>query len=206
MLLVFWVTYILTSALLGQVLCSFVPTTNPKPRDGPRVRFPQETQPQIAISASQSTSLVSPTATAIISIPITTLPGCSLAAAMLSFCDDISPGFSTFSYTDQTSCLCYPNTTTWRPEIFDDAVLTCAELVSTVTFVYSQVASLVGFCTRPASGGGNSTIFSSSTESGTSPVTRSIASTFATPSATPTETVGALPTPLPGPLQSMLRP
>jgi hypothetical protein len=43
------------------------------------------------------------------------------------------------------------------PEVFDDAILTCAELVAAVPTVYPQVGSLVGFCTRSTLGGSQST-------------------------------------------------
>jgi hypothetical protein len=72
--------------------------------------------------------------------------------AMISFCNSISPGFTTLSFADQTPCLCYPNTTAWMPEIFDQAVTSCAHEVSAIPSEYSQFASLEGFCTRSGAG------------------------------------------------------
>lgn len=153
-------TDLLVFALLAQVL-GFSPSTasfRPTPRGGPKVQMPRQTQPQGTLSTSKSTfSLVEsqPVATSPTSIGnaiVTLPPACEVVKSLLSVCNSISPGFTTFSYENQTRCLCYPNTTSWQPEIFDGAVATCAQDVSTIPSEYSQVASLEGFCLRSMAG------------------------------------------------------
>ncbi len=146
-------------------------STRPTPLGGPKIQIAQQTQPQGTLSISQSTfSLVesqlvatSPTSTrnAIVTLP----PACYIFIALLNACNSISPGFTTFRYEDQTTCLCYPNTTKWQPEIFDGAVATCAQYLSVTPSVYSQISSLEGFCTQSIAGCNTSTTGSCTTTS-----------------------------------------
>jgi hypothetical protein len=153
-------TYFLVFALLAQALGYSPSTTStrPTPRGGPRVQIPRQTQSQGILSTLQSTfSLVEsqPAATSPTSIgnaTVTIPPACEVFIALLSSCNSISPGFTTFRYEDQTPCLCYPNTTKWQPEVFDGAIATCAQDLSTTLSEYSQIASLEGFCTRSIAG------------------------------------------------------
>jgi hypothetical protein len=156
MAIVAFKTDLLVFALLAQVL-GFSPSTasfRPTPRGGPKVQMPRQTQPQGTLSTSQSTfsliesQLVATSPTSIGNAIVTLPPACEVVKSLLSVCNSISPGFTTFSYENQTRCLCYPNTTSWQPEIFDGAVATCAQDVSTIPSEYSQVASLEGFCLR----------------------------------------------------------
>jgi len=152
-----WLSYFLILVSTKRALGISTPAASLKPRNGPRLQFPRGTQSQVAASASQSTSIASlnpgaiPSATVIQNATITTQPACPLVTSMLSFCNSISPGFSTFNYVDQTSCLCYPNITAWSPGIFDDAVATCVNLVSATPSEYSRFTSFEGFCTRSRS-------------------------------------------------------
>lgn len=74
---------------------------------------------------------------------------CSTVANVLTFCNSISPGFSTLAATDQAPCLCY-NSTSWVPNWFDGAVETCAQYIQTAdpsdTSLYSSLVTLEGFC------------------------------------------------------------
>jgi hypothetical protein len=86
----------------------------------------------------------------------TTTPGtlaalptaCSLVVDAISFCESVSPGFSTLNPTYQAPCLCY-SSTSWDPEYFDGAVATCASGLSAQGDLadYSTVELLAGFCT-----------------------------------------------------------
>ncbi|KAF4637473.1 hypothetical protein G7Y89_g610 [Cudoniella acicularis] len=72
--------------------------------------------------------------------------GCSYALFAVSFCDSVSPGFSTMNPTLQAPCLCY-SSTAWIPDIFDSAMATCASYAKTAdTSDYSSLKSLEGFC------------------------------------------------------------
>jgi hypothetical protein len=149
-------TDLLVFALLAQVL-GFSPSTastRPTPRGGPKVQMPRQTQPQGTLLTSQSTfslvesQLLTTSPTSIGNAILTLPPACEVVNSMLSVCNSMSPGFTTLMYENQTRCLCYPNTTSWQPEIFDGAVATCAQDVSATPSEYSQVASLEGFCLR----------------------------------------------------------
>jgi hypothetical protein len=76
---------------------------------------------------------------------------CSIVPYAISFCESASPGFDNFSPQSQAPCLCYNNTgnsMVWEPNIFDGAVLTCAEYLKTADPTdYSTFAELEGFCT-----------------------------------------------------------
>jgi hypothetical protein len=56
-------------------------------------------------------------------------PGCCLLSSALSVCTALTPGFTTFAPSDQAPCLCY-SSTVWAPDIFDNAVKTCADFAS----------------------------------------------------------------------------
>lgn len=202
-----WLSYFLILVSTKRALGISTPAASLKPRNGPRLQFPRGTQSQVAASASQSTSIASlnpgaiPSVTVIQNATITIQPACPLVTSMLSFCNSISPGFSTFNYVDQTSCLCYPNITAWSPGIFDDAVAICVNLVSATPSEYSRFTSFEGFCTRSRS---QATSISGETQVPTQSVgvpTQSIGagatSTEPTPFATPTTGSGA-----PQPIQS----
>lgn len=154
-----WETYSLMFALIAHALCHTpaTATNRPTPRGGPKVQIPRQTQSQGALSTSQTTSSVfegqgaAPNQTSIGNATLTIPPACEVVIAMISFCNSISPGFTTFNYGYQPPCLCYLNTMVWMPEIFDGAVATCAQLVSATPSEYPQVASLEGFCTRSGS-------------------------------------------------------
>jgi hypothetical protein len=74
-------------------------------------------------------------------------PGCSLVSFALSYCISASPGFTTLVPSLQAPCLCY-SSTSWDPSVFDNAVATCAEYVSTaIPSDYSVFSALEGFCT-----------------------------------------------------------
>lgn len=155
-----WSNYFLSFVLLAQGLghSPTIGTSRPTPGGNLKFQVPRETQPQRALSTFQSTSSISgspgenPSVTSIGSATTAAHPACGIVIAMISFCNSISPGFTTLSFADQTPCLCYPNTTAWMPEIFDQAVTSCAHEVSAIPSEYSQFASLEGFCTRSGAG------------------------------------------------------
>lgn len=184
-------TYFLVFALLAQVL-GFSPSTasnRPTPRGGSKVQMPRQTQPQGTLSTSQSTvslvesQLVATSPTSIGNALVTLPPACEVFIALLSSCNSISPGFTTFRYENQTPCLCYPNTTKWQPEIFDGAVVTCAQHLSATPSVYSQIASLEEFCTQSIAGC-NASITGSCTTTALPPV---IVSTVGSSAPSPTQ-------------------
>jgi len=86
------------------------------------------------------------------SVDIFTNTACSLVGFALSYCNSVSPGFTSMDPTSQAPCLCYssvnPTSTAWLPDIFDGSVLTCAEFVSSVApESLSIVTGLEHFCT-----------------------------------------------------------
>ena len=88
---------------------------------------------------------VTPAATG--SVDIFTNTACSYVGFALSYCNSVSPGFTTMDPTSQAPCLCY-SSTAWAPNMFDGAVLTCAEYVSSVApSSLSDITALEGFCT-----------------------------------------------------------
>jgi hypothetical protein len=85
---------------------------------------------------------------------VTTDPGlqaCSFVDYALSFCNSASPGFSTFNPTYQAPCLCYSfgtSTTLWEPNIYDNAIETCATYASEQNdaSLYTELLRNEGFC------------------------------------------------------------
>jgi hypothetical protein len=132
-----------------------ISTLPPTPGNNARVQIPPKTQPRRAVSTFQSTTSISenqgttPSALSTAIATVVVYSECDVVYAMISSCNSVSPGFTTFSYIYQTPCPCYPNMTVWMPEIFDDAVTSRIQEVSAIPPLYSRVASLERFCTRP---------------------------------------------------------
>ncbi|KAE9368710.1 hypothetical protein N431DRAFT_547634 [Stipitochalara longipes BDJ] len=71
---------------------------------------------------------------------------CVVLGEAIDICNTLNPGFNTLQPTAQAHCLCY-SSTSWMPEIFDNAVKTCADYASTAVFgAYQPLANLEGFC------------------------------------------------------------
>jgi len=121
---------------------------------------------------------------------------CATVSEALSYCESVTPGFTTLPASEQAPCLCY-SSTVWDPNFFDGYVFTCAEFWSTAKPAdYSAIAALESFCsivgnvlgepasatatvtegpTTPSSQAGSSSatllpVSSSSTPSGSQPV------------------------------------
>jgi hypothetical protein len=102
------------------------------------------TTPDLVPATTTSASDVTP---APASVDIFTNPACSTVGYALSYCNSVSPGFTTMDPSSQAPCLCY-SSTVWNPSAFDGAVLTCAEYVSSVApSSLSDITFLDGFCT-----------------------------------------------------------
>src|ERR1700685_3099941 len=106
MLFMAWETCPLFFALLAQALC-YTPTTatnRPTPRGGPKVQIPRQTQSQGAFPTSKPTSSLfkgpgaAPSPTSIENPTAPFPPACEVVIAMISFCNSISPGFTTLGY------------------------------------------------------------------------------------------------------------
>lgn len=70
----------------------------------------------------------------------------SFVLGAISYCNSVSPGFTTFNPTAQAPCLCY-SSTSWAPGLFDGVAVTCANYISTaVSSDYSIFSALAGFC------------------------------------------------------------
>jgi hypothetical protein len=54
----------------------------------------------------------------------------SFVLGAISYCNSVSPGFTTFNPTAQAPCLCY-SSTSWAPGLFDGVAVTCANYIST---------------------------------------------------------------------------
>ncbi|KAK0115529.1 hypothetical protein ONS95_000192 [Cadophora gregata] len=73
-------------------------------------------------------------------------PSCSLLSQALSICAVLTPGFVTLLPPQQAHCLCY-SSTVWAPNVFDDAVKTCADFASTAASgAFPPLLNLEGFC------------------------------------------------------------
>lgn len=136
-----------------------------------------------SVSATTTPPAVTP---APASVDIFTNSACSTVGFALSYCNSVSPGFTTMDPSSQAPCLCY-SSTVWNPSEFDGAVLTCAEYVSSVApSSLSDITFLDGFCTSVgnvlAEGGGTTTTggLSAPKETTTSKAGSTIATPFAT--------------------------
>lgn len=65
-------------------------------------------------------------------------PGCYLLSSALSVCTSLTPEFTTLAPSQQAPCLCY-SSTVWAPDIFDDAVETCASFASTAVGLFTPM-------------------------------------------------------------------
>jgi hypothetical protein len=101
-----------------------------------------------AVSATATTSAAEVTpAPASGTIDIFTNSACAFVGSALSYCNSVSPGFTTMDPSSQAPCLCY-SSTVWNPTEFDGAVLTCAEFVSSAApSSLSDITDLEAFCT-----------------------------------------------------------
>ena len=101
-----------------------------------------------AVSATATTPAAKVTpAPASGTIDIFTNSACGFVGSALSYCNSVSPGFTTMDPSSQAPCLCY-SSTVWSPSVFDGAVLTCAEFVSSVApSSLSDITGLESFCT-----------------------------------------------------------
>jgi len=80
-------------------------------------------------------------------------PECMVLSSTLSICNSLTPGFTNMAPTKQAECLCYSETT-FLPDIFDNAVKTCADFASTaVPSAYGAFSSLQDFCMKADVGG-----------------------------------------------------
>jgi hypothetical protein len=107
----------------------------------------------------------------------------------LSFCNFITPGFSTAPYTDQRSCLCGSSTIVgqFTGAVFDEELSICADYAFTAqSSDYPKLTSLENFCSN--------TFQPLSSKGATSTVTSAPSTTFV--SIPPTSAGSAAPTPV----------
>ncbi|KAA8574689.1 hypothetical protein EYC84_003939 [Monilinia fructicola] len=100
------------------------------------------------ISAS-TTSAETTSATLVPKISTIADPACYTAASLIQLCVGLMPGFVALAPTQQASCLCYANVTSWVPKSFDNAVQTCsqyAQSASAVTGLLSSINQFDGIC------------------------------------------------------------
>ena len=132
------------------------------------------------------------------SVDIFTNSACSTIGFAISYCNSVSPGFTTMDPSSQAPCLCYSNAV-WDPSAFDGAVVTCAEYVSSAApSGLSDITGLDGFCTSvgnvlaesagTTSTEGLSAPKKTTTSKAGSTITTPFATSFATPFATTTHT------------------
>ncbi|KUJ24469.1 uncharacterized protein LY89DRAFT_776583 [Mollisia scopiformis] len=71
---------------------------------------------------------------------------CQVLGSALAICANITPSFTALQPTAQAKCLCY-SSTIWSPNIFDNAVESCANYASTAAPpAYSALSNLENFC------------------------------------------------------------
>lgn len=77
----------------------------------------------------------------------TLLPeACTLIVSAISYCNEVTPGFTTLDPTSQAPCLCY-SSTSWDPQFFDNNVKTYAGYLSTADATgVSVVSRISSFC------------------------------------------------------------
>jgi len=116
------------------------PTTPPPPPvvvTSPLVPTLTPTQPPASITPSPSSS----------DEGILVNSGCAFVGSALSFCDSVTPGFTSLLPEQMATCLCY-SSTAWSPNGFDSPLSTCVEFVKTASpSDYPVLSSLEGFCT-----------------------------------------------------------
>lgn len=112
---------------------------------------------------------------------------CQLVGQALDVCASLTPRFTALDTTAQAQCLCY-SSTVWVPNIFDNAVESCANYASTAAPpAYGVLSNLENFCENvgnvnkpvtvftlaPTGGGGNGagsmSSYAASTTGGASP-------------------------------------
>jgi hypothetical protein len=112
---------------------------------------------------------------------------CQLVGQALNVCASLTPSFTALDTTAQAQCLCY-SSTIWAPNIFDNAVESCANYASTAAPpAYGVLSNLENFCENvgnvnkpvtvftlaPTGGGGNGagsmSSYVASTSGGASP-------------------------------------
>ena len=113
-------------------------------------------------AAPGSTAVVSgpvstpkPTATSSIAAATTAapsgsiLPGCTIFDNVLNSCTSATPNILSLDYGSIAACFCYTSTTSWIPNRFDSAALSCANAIETAhPSDYSTFYSdFVGLCT-----------------------------------------------------------
>jgi len=71
---------------------------------------------------------------------------CNAVNNAINLCTALTPGFMGLQSTDQAKCLCY-SSSSWAPNVFDDAVSTCCPYANTADIsLYSTISTLSGFC------------------------------------------------------------
>ncbi|KAE8450686.1 hypothetical protein EG329_006031 [Mollisiaceae sp. DMI_Dod_QoI] len=71
---------------------------------------------------------------------------CQVVGEALAVCLTLTPSFTALQPTAQANCLCY-SSRTWSPNIFDNAVQSCANFASTaVPPAYGALSDLENFC------------------------------------------------------------
>jgi hypothetical protein len=79
--------------------------------------------------------------------PDPNLAACSTALDAITTCESETPGFSNLANSDEASCLCYEDTTSWDPMAFDDPWSSCVAWASTAdTSIYAELLSNEGMC------------------------------------------------------------
>ncbi|KAH7390094.1 hypothetical protein BKA64DRAFT_678360 [Cadophora sp. MPI-SDFR-AT-0126] len=72
---------------------------------------------------------------------------CSYVVLILSACQILSPGFVSLTPESKAPCLCYSDTA-WAPQLFDEAIETCASWAQTADPVdYPALITYEGICT-----------------------------------------------------------
>ncbi|EPE24754.1 hypothetical protein GLAREA_08607 [Glarea lozoyensis ATCC 20868] len=73
--------------------------------------------------------------------------GCSQVQSIMAACSQLTPGFGGMNDRARAKCLCYPNSGTWAPTIFDNALSTCNAFAKTAEpTLFSSLADMQGFC------------------------------------------------------------
>ncbi len=78
--------------------------------------------------------------------PFTTISSCSEWNAIITSCEAATPGFSTLSYAQKFSCLCF-NGTSFDAQYFDGAANSCANYLSTgIPSLYASISAYESLC------------------------------------------------------------
>lgn len=117
------------------------------------------------ISSSASTPLITKGPSEALSRYDINLVACNSIDTLASLCENYSPGFVSFSSSQQANCLCYSGRA-WDPDFYDSLYGSCIDYISTAnTSIYSSLDAL-GIISTPCKSIGDALAYTTKDLSG----------------------------------------